>query len=97
MISSSNPTGGPSAWTVRKLVPRALQKIVCDPSASLCVGVPLEPLPSGLLVSTDPASGQWTTTNSSFLAWDAACPSVSLCIAVGPSGVSVSTDPISGA
>jgi hypothetical protein len=53
--------------------------------------------PFGLLVSPDPANGQWTTTNSPFLAWDAACPSTSLCVAVGQSGVSVSTDPGSGA
>ena len=52
---------------------------------------------AGLLVSTDPASGPWTTTNSSFQASDAACPSASLCIAVGQSGVSISTDPASGA
>jgi hypothetical protein len=50
----------------------------------------------GLLVSTDPAAGPWTTTNSSFPAEDVSCPSTSLCVAVGQSGVSVSTDPSSG-
>ena len=96
VISSSNPTGGASAWTVRHLGLRTLQQLSC-PSTSLCLGVPNDLLPNGLLVSTDPAAGPWTTTNSSFTAWDASCPSTSLCVAVNGSGVSVSTDPSSGA
>ncbi len=95
LISSSNPTGGASTWTVRHLGLRGLQQISC-PSSSLCVGVPTGQ-PTGLLVSTDPAAGPWTTTNSSFFAQDVSCPSTSLCVAVGESGVSVSTDPSSGA
>lgn len=91
VISSSNPTGGAGAWTVRHLGLPYLQQISC-PSSSLCVGVPAA-LPDGLLVSTDPAAGPWTTTNSSFRALDVSCPSTSLCVAVNGSGVSVSTDP----
>jgi hypothetical protein len=94
VISSSNPTGGAGAWTVRHLGLGALQQISC-PSSSLCLAVPMF-LPTGLLVSTDPAVGPWTTTNSSFPARDVSCPSTSLCVAVGGSGVSVSTDPSSG-
>ena len=94
VISSSNPTAGASAWTVRHLGLPALQQISC-PSSSLCVGV-VTGLPNGLFVSTDPAAGPWTTTNSSFPARDVSCPSTSLCVAVNGSGVSVSTDPSSG-
>jgi hypothetical protein len=95
VISSSNPSGGASAWTVHhNLLDRAFRKISC-PSSSLCLGAPLEPT-TGLLMSTDPTANRWTTTNSSFLAWDVACPSTSLCVAVGQSGVSVSTNPSSG-
>jgi hypothetical protein len=94
VISSSNPTGGASAWTVRHLGLGRLQQLSC-PSSSLCLGVAIG-LPNGLLVSTDPEAGPWTTTNSSFTAQDVSCPSTSLCVAVGGSGVSVSTDPSSG-
>jgi hypothetical protein len=92
VISSSDPSGGASAWNTRPAGIRPLARLSC-PSVSLCVGAPLDPLPAGLVVSSNPASGPWTTTNSSFQAWDAACPSTSLCVAVGPSGVSVSSDP----
>ena len=96
VISSSNPTGGAGAWTVHHLGMGALAlgQISC-PSSSLCLGVPTGPF--GLLVSTDPAAGPWTTTNSSFPARGVSCPSTSLCVAVGGPGVSVSTDPSSGA
>jgi hypothetical protein len=91
VISTSNPTAGASAWTVRHLgLP--LGQVSC-PSSSFCLGVRA---PTGLLVSTDPAAGPWTATNSSFQASDVSCPSTSLCVAVGASGVSVSTDPSSG-
>lgn len=95
VISSSNPTGGPSAWTVRHLALSGLQQMSC-PSSSLCLGAP-SGLPNGLLVSTDPAAGPWTTTDSPFRASDVSCPSTSLCVAVNGSGVSVSTNPGSGA
>jgi hypothetical protein len=94
VISSSNPTGGASAWTVRHFGLPTLGQISC-PSSSLCLGVSIGL--TGLLVSTDPAAGPWTTTNSKFSASDVSCPSTSLCVAVGGSGVSVSTDPSSGA
>ncbi len=96
VISSSNPTGGTGAWAVHHLGMGALAlgQISC-PSSSLCLGVPTGPF--GLLVSTDPAAGPWTTTNSSFPARGVSCPSTSLCVAVDQSGVSVSTDPSSGA
>jgi hypothetical protein len=93
VISSSNPTGGASAWTVRHLGLSGLQQISC-PSSSLCVGAP-SGLPDGVVVSTDPAAGPWTTTNSSFRASDVSCASISLCVAINGSGVSVSTDPSS--
>jgi hypothetical protein len=95
VISSSNPTGGASAWTVHHLglgTP-TIGQISC-PSSSLCLGVPIGPF--GLLVSTDPAAGPWTTINGSFPARDVSCPSPSLCVAVDQLGVSVSTDPRSG-
>ena len=95
VINSSNPTGGASAWSVRHLDQSGLQQISC-PSSSLCVGAPWG-LPDGVVVSTDPAAGPWTTTNNSFRASDVSCPSTSLCVAVNQSGVSVSTDPSSGA
>jgi hypothetical protein len=100
VLSSSNPTAGAGAWTVRHLGLPALQQISC-PSSSLCVAVP-SGLPNGMLVSTDPAAGPWTTTNSPFRPLDVSCPSTSLCVAVGwsvaagGSSVSVSTDPGSG-
>ena len=96
IISSSNPTGGASAWTVHHLGAgaRALGQISC-PSSSLCVGIPTGQ-PTSLLVSTDPAGGPWTATDSPFFARDVSCPSTSLCVAVDGSGVSVSTDPSSG-
>jgi hypothetical protein len=94
VISSSNPTGGASAWTVRHLDLSGFQQISC-PSSSLCMAAP-SGLPDGVLISTDPVAGPWTTTDSPFRAVDVSCPSTSLCVAVNGSGVSVSTDPSSG-
>ena len=94
VISSSNPTAGASAWTVRHLGLPDLQQISC-PSSSLCLAISTGP-PLGLLASTHPAAGPWTTTDGSFRAQDVSCPSTSLCVAVDQSGVSVSTDPSSG-
>ena len=103
VISSTNPAGGPAAWTIqRNLVPQApLVQLSC-PSSSFCLGASLVSLASGLVLSTDPAGTPWTPTDGSFQPWDAACPSASLCVAVGTSGdnqsdVSVSTDPSAGA
>jgi hypothetical protein len=91
LITTSNPTGGAGAWSVRHIGLGVLEQLSC-PSSSLCVAV----ASGGLLVSTDPAAGPWTPTNSSFRATDVSCPSTSLCVAVNDSAVSVSTDPSSG-
>ncbi|MGA8746198.1 MAG: hypothetical protein WB507_10075 [Solirubrobacterales bacterium] len=99
VLTSTEPTGGASAWHITELPPQALQMegISC-PSAHLCVAVTSK---GNVVTSTDPTGGasDWTTAEvgeGSGLR-GVACPNESLCVAVGPPGkVFVSTDPAGG-
>jgi hypothetical protein len=105
VVTSTNPTGGASAWTATNIDSRngnpgsALNGVSC-PSSSLCVAVD----GSGkVLTTSNPTGGAsaWTTTHvdpesSGFSA--VSCPTTSLCVAVDSSGnVVTSSDPTGGA
>ena len=100
LVSATDPTGGPGAWTVRHISPFALNRISCA-SASLCAASAIGPPSANVIVSTDPANGQWTVSHNPGV-FSVSCPSASLCVTVGSSDtgesedVGVSTDPGSG-
>lgn len=102
---STDPAGGPSAWSVTDVNERGgathLTAVSC-PSASLCVAV------SGgngeaagrVLTSTAPPSGRWQTTQlgGSPDLHGVSCATPSLCVAVAKEGrIFVSGDPTGGA
>lgn len=103
ILSSTNPTRGPTAWSIAP-VGTSIGRVSC-PSTSLCVAVDE---PDSVLSSTDPTGGanDWTSTQlpSGDGIGQLSCPSVSLCVASG--GLSTagdgaviltSTDPTGGA
>jgi hypothetical protein len=97
ILTSTNPTGGPSPWNSAAVSP--IGGVSC-PSVSLCVAV------SGnhVLTATDPTGGAsaWTKTKIDTGTTNelnaVSCPSVSLCVAVDENGnIVTSTDPTGGA
>jgi hypothetical protein len=105
ILSSTNPTGGLTAWSSAAVSPQqSIQSVSC-PSISLCVAVGYI---GNVLTSTDPTGGAsgWTKTTidqGSFFD-TVSCPAVSLCVA-GGGGTSIdgeatiltSTNPTGGA
>jgi hypothetical protein len=104
ILSSTNPSGGPIAWSIAPVLPNAPISGISCPSISLCVAV------SGqdVLTATDPSAGASAWTKTTFdqgaYAGPISCPSVSLCVAGGGAAgidggatVLTSTDPTGGA
>ena len=110
ILTSSNPSGGPSAWQVAQVEPRVRNPLerrgvglLSCPSVSLCVGVDYNDYGVGILTSTNPAggAGAWTrakVASGSFLEFiNLSCPSAQLCVALNSdSAVVRSTDPTAG-
>ena len=101
ILSSTNPTGGPSAWN-SAAVASAISGVSC-PSISLCVATTEG---ADVLTSTNPTGGAsaWTKSKIDTVAYNAeglnavSCPSVSLCVATPDGGdVLTSTNPTGGA
>ncbi len=96
VITSTNPTAGPSAWSVTSLAGgRQLQVISC-PSVSLCVAVDDQ---HNLVMSTNPSAGAsaWTTTIMPSPIGNVSCSSATFCLAVQSDGrVLASTNPTGG-
>ena len=92
ILTTTDPAA--AAWT-QTPTPGILASVAC-PSASLCIAVGAG---GALDVSTDPATGVWTSTtidNGQDLA-SVACPSASFCAAVDATGhVITTTDPTGG-
>jgi hypothetical protein len=98
-VTSTDPTGGASAWTVRNVDGSNMLGDVSCPSASLCVAVDGA---GDVLTSTSPTGGAsaWTVTNvdGGNPVAGVSCPSTSLCVAVDEAGnVLTSTSPTGGA
>jgi len=93
VLSSGDPGGGPSAWTI---VPAQVadQAIAC-PTSQLCVSVGGNEI-STSTNPTGPASA-WTTSQipASGL-FGVTCASVSFCVAVGNSYIATTTNPTGG-
>jgi len=99
IATSTDPTGGPSAWKVVSQVDYSslLSDISC-PSPSLCVGIDAA---GDVVTSTDPTGGAnaWTITQIDGRRLNGiSCPSTSLCVVTDDSGnLLTSTDPTGGA
>lgn len=97
VITSTNPTGGPGAWTAADVDgTNPIVSLSC-PSESLCVGIDEA---GNVLTSTDPAGGTaaWTIAAVRPAGFSSiSCPSTSFCVIVGGSGFTTSTDPTGGA
>ncbi|HEX6688062.1 MAG TPA: hypothetical protein VF085_05295 [Solirubrobacterales bacterium] len=97
VVTSTNPTGGTSAWAVAHVEATGITAVSC-PSASLCVAVDRG---GNVLTSTNPTggAGAWTVTHvAGAPSLNAvSCPSVSLCVAGGGSSIVTSTNPTGGA
>jgi hypothetical protein len=97
VVTSTDPTGGASAWNAAKIDTAALWGISC-PTASLCVAGDAS---GNVLVSSDPTGGPgaWTTINvaGDHVVGQVVCPSASLCVADSDGALIVSSDPTGGA
>lgn len=99
VVTSTDPKGAASAWTVANVDgTRTLRGVSC-PSIDLCVAIDER---GNVVTSTDPAGGAsaWAVSNidgiNSFEG--VACPSAGLCVAVDDQGnIATSTDPAGGA
>jgi hypothetical protein len=104
ILSSTNPKGGPIAWTIAAVSSNESIFGVGCPSISLCVAVG----GNDVLTATDPSGGAsaWrnTTPDQGNYWYAVSCPSVSLCVAGGGGAgihggptILTSTDPSGGA
>ncbi len=91
VYTSTNPAGGARAWTVS--ASPQFESGTC-PTTALCVAVDGQDIQT----TTDPGAGKWTKHPVADYLDGIACPSASLCLAVGTAGaLDVSTNPASGA
>jgi hypothetical protein len=97
ILSSTNPAGGKSAWSMTSISPTdgpTVTQISC-PSTSLCLG-----LGDTLLNYTDPTGGTSAWAQSDIdpqnILGTLSCPSVSLCVATDVGDILTSTDPTGG-
>ena len=99
VVTSTNPTGGSSAWTVSNVDgSHALPGIAC-PTTTLCVAVDGS---GDVVTSTNPTGGSsaWTVSNvdATNTLTGVSCATTTLCAAVdGDGNVVVSTNPVGGA
>ena len=101
VLTSTEPTGGPSGWTLARVAPATRLWDVSCSSTELCVGVGAN---SDVITSTDPAggAGAWAEHRlepgaEAAPLFGVSCPSHSLCVAVGGAGeVLTSTEPTGG-
>src|SRR5205823_695199 len=80
VLTSTNPSDGAAAWTVRAIDgPFAIHGLAC-PSTTLCVGVDSY---GQVLTTADAAAGNWSTSSidPGNQLYGLACPSTALCVA----------------
>jgi len=92
VVTSANPTGGATAWTVTNVDGANSVKAVSCPSASLCVAVDGQ---GNVLTSTNPTGGTaaWTVTNvdNTNPVSAVSCPTTNFCVATDGAGNVVSS------
>jgi hypothetical protein len=98
-VTSTNPTGGPSAWKLTSLggPDNTSQRGVSCPNTGLCVAVANDNEAHGVALTSDnPAGGAsaWTRTNIGGNAMNGvSCPTSGLCVAVSAAGLITSPNP----
>jgi hypothetical protein len=99
ILTSTNPTGGPAAWTASFRSTQNLDGGLSCPSTSLCIAT--TGTTNDAITSTNPAATQaaWASEPLSVPAGGVSCQSDSLCFLVGGSGTELlaSTNPTAGA
>lgn len=98
---TSDPTGGPRAWSLSTIASGGFISGLSCPSPTLCVAVGQEENRSGIYVTTDPAGGPaaWSFGGLDYgsLFTGVACPSTTLCVAIDVTGqILTSADPLAG-
>lgn len=91
VFTTTNPTGGRTAWSQTQLTTSSLSSISC-PTATLCVATSGE----SAYVSSDPTGGASTWSAATIApaqVQSVACPTITLCVAVTSSGVSTTANP----
>ncbi len=101
LITSTNPTGGPSAWEVTNLPGGIVVEAVSCPSNSLCVGIGYRTGGSSgdvIISSTNPTGGPsaWKVTPVGLSGGDISCPTSSMCVALAANGATTSSTNPSG-
>ncbi|MHB1883413.1 MAG: hypothetical protein ACYCVV_00040 [Acidimicrobiales bacterium] len=96
VVTSADPTGGTSAWTVTNVSPFDNVTSISCPTTSFCAAVDSS---GNVITSTDPTGGAsaWTVTYVASAFSSISCPSVTFCAAAYSSDVITSTDPTGGA
>ncbi len=90
-LASTDPAGGASAWKASHAIPGSG---TC-PASTLCAAVGGDELQ--IFTTTDPSAGRWRRTKVGDDLQSIACPSASLCLAVGYGGaLELSTHPAAG-
>ncbi len=95
VLTSTDPGGGPSAWSAPRLAFKGAAYDLSCPTTSFCAQLGQY----GIFTSTAPASGKQWTASHGFAGTGRAlsCPSARLCVSGGQNGVIVaSTDPGAG-
>jgi hypothetical protein len=99
VLSSANPTGGPTAWTSDPVGVNGFSSMnaISCPSTTLCVATDS----AGFVYwTTDPIVGPWLDSGANVNGGNTlraiSCPSTSLCVAAGLNGIVYSTNPTGG-
>jgi hypothetical protein len=96
-VTSTNPTGGASAWSIVDVDESNSINAVSCPTATLCVAVDNA---GQVLISTNPSGGAATWTaidvDSDYDLDGVSCPGVSLCVAVDEEGYVVTSNAPTG-
>ena len=95
VVSTANPTGGPSAWSASAVSGATGLAAISCPSKSLCIATG----GSTMVVSTSPAAGvqAWAQSPFRYALQRISCTGVSLCVAADQNGdVLTSNDPAGG-
>lgn len=97
VLTSTNPTGGASAWTTTPVDASHFLNAIACPTTSLCVAVDGH---GNVVTSTDPTGGAsaWTVASVSSALNKVSCPTSTFCAAsTGGGEVVTSTNPTGGA
>jgi Bacterial Ig-like domain (group 3) len=96
VLASTDPTGGPSAWSAPRLAFKGAAGSLSCPATNFCAQI--SGIGGSVFTSTAPASGKpWVASHGSGGPRALSCPSARLCVGTGANGgIFTSTDPGAG-